>query len=145
MTLKILIAEDNNELADAYRMVLEARGHQVTMTNNGITCQSVYKQYSKQFDGSIKRHFDLVILDQKMNGMDGIETAKEIQKVNPKQRMVFITGNGMDVIQRLGQLPETVRVMNKPFTVQALVTEVEGYAVTQFRKMAKAIVTNAEN
>jgi CheY-like chemotaxis protein len=144
MTLKILIAEDYKELADSYRMVLEGRGHEVMITRDGIECQSVYKQYTKQFDGKIKQYFDLVILDQKMSGMDGIETAKEIQKVNPKQRIVFITGNGMDVLKKLGQLSENARVMNKPFTVQALITEVEGFAVTKFREMAKTIVANVE-
>jgi two-component system, cell cycle response regulator CpdR len=139
MTLKILIAEDFKDLADSYRMILEGRGHEVMMTSNGIECQSVYKQYTKQFDGKIKPYFDLVILDQKMPGMDGIETAKEIQKVNPKQKLIFITGNGMEVLQKLPQLAENAHVMNKPFTVQALLTEVEGFAVTKFREMAKSI------
>lgn len=139
MTLKILIAEDFKDLADSYRMILEGRGHEVMITNNGIECQSVYKQYTKQFDGKIKPYFDLVILDQKMPGMDGIETAKEIQKLHPKQKLIFITGNGMEVLQKLPQLAENAHVMNKPFTVQALLTEVEGFAVTKFREMAKSI------
>ena len=139
MTLKILIAEDYKELADSYRMILEGRGHEVMIAKDGIECQRVYKQYTKQFDGKIKQYFDLVILDQKMPGMDGIETAKEIQRVNPKQKLIFITGNGMDVIQKLSQLSENALVMNKPFTAQALITEVEGFAVTKFREMVKTI------
>lgn len=138
MTLKILIAEDYKELADSYRMVLEGRGHAVTITSNGVECSSVYKQYTKQFDGTIKQYFDVVILDQKMPGMDGINTAKEIQKLIPKQKIIFITGNGMDVLQKLGQLSENAAVMNKPFTVQALLAEVEGIAVTKFREKMKS-------
>jgi CheY-like chemotaxis protein len=134
MTLKILIAEDYKELADSYRMVLEGRGHEVMITNNGIECAGIYKQYTKQFDGTIKPYFDVVILDQKMPGMDGINTAKEIQKLIPKQKIIFITGNGMDVLQKLGQLSQNAAVMNKPFTVQALLAEVEGIAVTKFRE-----------
>jgi CheY-like chemotaxis protein len=134
MTLKILIAEDYKELADSYRMVLEGRGHEVMLTNNGIECAGVYKQYTKQFDGTIKPYFDVVILDQKMPSMDGINTAKEIQKLIPKQKIIFITGNGMDVLQKLGQLSHNAAVMNKPFTVHALLAEVEGIAVTKFRE-----------
>ncbi|MFZ0184416.1 MAG: response regulator [Nitrosotalea sp.] len=145
MTLKILIAEDNYELVNAYRMVLEGRGHEVMITTNGIECYRAYKQYTKQFDGKIKQHFDLVILDQNMLGMDGIETAKEIQKINPKQKMVFITGNGLDVLKKLGQLPENARIVNKPFTVQALITEVEGFSAIKFRTMAKAMIVDDES
>jgi CheY-like chemotaxis protein len=134
MTLKILIAEDYKELADSYRTVLEGRGHEVMIADNGMECAGVYKQYTKQFDGTIKPYFDVVILDQKMPGMDGINTAKEIQKLIPKQKIIFITGNGMDVLQKLGQLSQNAAVMNKPFTVQALLAEVEGIAVTKFRE-----------
>ncbi|MGB9125621.1 MAG: response regulator [Nitrosotalea sp.] len=144
MTLKILIAEDNNELADAYSMVLHGRGHEVRITRNGIECYSIYKQYTKQFDGKIVQYFDLVILDQKMPGMSGIDTAKEIQKIHPKQRIVFITGNSLEVLKELGQLSVNARVMNKPFTVQALITEVEGFAVTKFRQMAKAMIVDED-
>ncbi|MDE1816504.1 MAG: hypothetical protein KGI11_08105 [Thaumarchaeota archaeon] len=69
--------------------------------------------------------------------MDGIETAKEIQKVIPKQKIIFITGYGNELLLKLTQLSENPLVMNKPLTLQALLTEVEGFAVTKFREMAK--------
>ncbi|MGI0018813.1 MAG: response regulator [Nitrosotalea sp.] len=137
MTLKILIAEDYKDLADSYKMVLEERGHEVIITRDGIECQRVYKQYTKQPDGQIKLHFDLVILDQNMPGMNGIETAKEIQKVNSKQKIIFITGYGNDVTQKLKQLTNNASVMNKPFTVEALLAEVEGWSVSKLREMLK--------
>jgi len=137
MTLKILIAEDYKDLADSYRMIFEGRGHEVMITNNGVECQNTYKQYTKQSDGKIKPYFDVVILDQKMLGMDGIETAKAIQRIIPKQKIIFITGYGKEVLQKLPQLSENALVMNKPVTVQALLTEVEGFAVTKFREMVK--------
>jgi DNA-binding LytR/AlgR family response regulator len=49
-----------------------------------------------------------------MPGMDGIETAKEIQKVDSKQKIIFITGYGNDVIPKLKQLTNNASVMNKP-------------------------------
>ena len=137
MALRILVAEDYKDLADSYKMALEGRGHEVIITTNGIECQRVYKQYTKQPDGQIKKHFDLVILDQNMPGMDGIETAKEIQKVDAKQKIIFITGYGNDVIPKLKQLTNNASVMNKPFTVEALLAEVEGWPVSKLREMLK--------
>jgi DNA-binding response OmpR family regulator len=137
MTLRILIAEDYKDLADSYRIVLEGRGHEVMIVKDGIECQRVYKQYVRQPDGQIKPHFDLVILDHQMSGMDGIETAKEIQKTNSKQRIIFITGYGNEVIQKLKQLSNNASVMNKPFTAEALLAEVEGWPVSKLREMLK--------
>ncbi len=140
MPLKILIAEDYQDLADSYRTILEGRGHEVMITGNGMECTNIFRQYvHKQVDGSIKPYFDIVILDQKMPFMDGVETAKEIQFLNPKQKIIFITGNVESVSQKLPQLSENVVVMNKPFTVQALLLAIEGYGTMKFREMAKTI------
>ena len=125
MVLKILIAEDYKDLADSYKMALEERGHLVITTRDGIECLQTYGDYVKQGIEGEKPYFDLVILDQNMPGMDGIDVAKEIQKINLKQRIIFITGYGDSLIKKLRQLNETVEVMNKPFTVDALLAEVE--------------------
>ena len=140
MPLKILIAEDYQDLADSYRSVLEARGHEVTITTNGMECKNVFKQYMhKQVDGTIKPHFDIVILDQKMPFMDGVETAKELKFLNPNQKIIFITGNTESVLQKIPQLSGNVLVMNKPFTVKELLLAVENFSVDLIREMAKAI------
>lgn len=140
MPLRILIAEDYKELAESYRMILEGRGHEVTITTNGMECRNIFRQYvKKQIDGSIKQHFDLVILDQGMLFMNGIDTAKEIQQLNPKQKIIFITGNGQTVMQKLPQLLGNIQVLNKPFTVQALISVVEGFGTIKFREMTKTI------
>ncbi|MGB9124086.1 MAG: response regulator [Nitrosotalea sp.] len=141
MPLRILIAEDYEELAESYRVILEGRGHEVTITTNGMECRNVYRQYvKKHVDGSIMQHFDLVILDHGMLFMNGIETAKEIQQLNPKQKIIFITGNGQTVLQKLPQLLGNITVLNKPFTVQALISAVEGSGTVKFHEMAKTIV-----
>ena len=36
----------------------------------------------------------VVILDQKMPGMDGIQTLKEIKKVRPEVQVIMLTGHG---------------------------------------------------
>jgi CheY-like chemotaxis protein len=140
MPLKILIAEDYQDLADSYRSVLEGRGHEVTITTNGMECKNVFRpSIHKQMDGTIKSYFDIVILDQKMPFMDGVETAKELQFLNPNQKIVFITGYAESVLQKIPQLSRNVLVMKKPFTVQELLLAVENFSVDLIREMTKNI------
>jgi two-component system, cell cycle response regulator CpdR len=140
MPLNILVAEDNKELADSYRTILEARGHTVTITSNGMECTNIYRRYlEKQVDGTIKRYFDLVILDQKMLYKDGIQAAKEIQQANPAQKIIFVTGYGESVLQKLPQLLGKVVVMSKPFTAEAFVTQVEALGAGKLHEMPKTI------
>jgi CheY-like chemotaxis protein len=115
---------------------LEERGHFVITTRDGIECFQIYEEYLKHGITG-KSYFDIVILDQGMPGMDGIDVAKEIQKINPKQRIIFITGLGKQVIKKFRELKENVEFMNKPFTLQALITQIEGWPLYQWREKAK--------
>ncbi|MDE1770451.1 MAG: response regulator [Thaumarchaeota archaeon] len=133
MTLRILIAEDYKDLAESYKTILEGRGHEVTITSDGIECLRAYKQKSKQPDGKVIRYFDVIILDYQMKGMNGIDAAKEIQKIDPNQKIIFVTGYGSEVIQKLKELIRNAGVMNKPFTLDALLAEVEGRFVSRLQ------------
>ena len=42
--MKILLAEDETDVAILYKTMLEDRGHQVTITNNGEECLQVYHE-----------------------------------------------------------------------------------------------------
>lgn len=137
MPLSILIAEDYQDLAITYRHSLEDRGHIVTTVRDGLECLRLYSESLKNKDGEMVSSYDVVILDQQMPGMDGIDVAKEIQMANPKQRIIFITGYGEQVIKKLRGLSETVEFMNKPFSLQALAIQVEGWSIYQWREMRK--------
>lgn len=137
MALKILVAEDNQDLAETYKVALENRGHMVITARDGVECLQTYSDSLKNEGQNTSSHFDVVILDQQMPGMDGIDVAREIQKVNLKQRIIFITGFGTEVIKKLRTLKEEVEVMNKPFTLKALVVQLEGWSLYNWREQAK--------
>ncbi|MFZ1077234.1 MAG: response regulator [Nitrosotalea sp.] len=135
MALRILVAEDSQDLADTYKIALENRGHIVTTARDGIECLQTYSDSLRNTNKKVESFFDVVILDQKMPGMDGMDVAREIQRVNSKQRIIFITGYGTEVVKKLRSLEEPVEVMNKPFTLQALIFQVEGWAISMWREI----------
>lgn len=137
MALRILVAEDNRDLAETYKVALESRGHIVATARDGIECLQMYSDFLKNSNGDTKSYFDVVILDQQMPGMDGIDVAREIQRVTSKQRIIFITGYGNEVIKKLRGLKEEVEVMNKPFTLKALIIQIEGWSLFSWREQAR--------
>lgn len=131
--MKILIAEDDGDIALMYRVALKDRNHHPTLTNNGEDCLTIYRQELKKFvsrmgpvDNNKQDVFDMVILDYRMPGTNGIEVAKEIIKINPKQRIIIASAYPRETLfysmKELGQLVELVQ---KPFNLGTLIGAIE--------------------
>ncbi len=70
--------------------------------------------------------YDVVILDYKMPGMNGMDVAKEILAVNPYQRIIFASAYVKETLQEsVKQLKQVVELMQKPFSLIHLVDTVE--------------------
>jgi CheY-like chemotaxis protein len=131
--MKILIAEDEYDIALLYKMALEKRNHKVTITENGEDCLNIYHEESQRirFDNSEASAgqltaFDAIILDYKMPKIDGIEVAKEILAVNPHQRIIFVSAYVKEtLLDSIKKLKQIVELMQKPFGVNTLLNTIE--------------------
>ena len=139
MGLKILVAEDSPSVAMLYKKALEKRGHTVIVTENGLKCLYQYTDdYKTRGDDKKKSSlYDLVILDHKMPRMEGTDVAKEIIEMNPKQRILFVTGHVKDMMKGVRKIGERIELMQKPFPVNAMVRQVESVNVAWKKKMKK--------
>jgi CheY-like chemotaxis protein len=141
--MKILIAEDERDVASAYRIVLEERNHELVVTDNGEACLEVYREkFRNSIAGTESTNnqqdlFDRVILDYKMPGMNGIEVAKEILKTNPKQRIIICSAYPVEAFSdSLKHLGQSIELMQKPFDIDALIN---------IGSMKKNLTTNWED
>jgi two-component system cell cycle response regulator CpdR len=139
MGMKILVAEDSPSVALVYKKTLEKRGHMVIITENGLKCLFQYTDDFKIRGDDKKKTslYDLVILDHKMPRMQGTEVAKEIIDMNPKQRILFVTGHVKDMMKGVRKIGERIELMQKPFPVAAMVHQVEGVKIAWQKKMKK--------
>ena len=137
MGLKILVAEDSPSIAMLYKKSLEKRGHTVIVTENGLKCLYQYTDdYKVRGDDRKKTSlYDLVILDHKMPRMQGTDVAKEIIEMNPKQRILFVTGYVKDMMKGVRKIGEKIELMQKPFPVKAMIRQVEGINTRWIKKM----------
>jgi DNA-binding response OmpR family regulator len=130
--MRILIAEDDIDISESYKDALEARNHDVTLTMNGEDCVTSYRQAFKREQIGIKKGgrkgtpFDAVILDYMMPRKDGMQVAKEILEMNPKQRIIFASAYVEETLEdAVKQLKQVVELMQKPFGADALVNTIE--------------------
>jgi CheY-like chemotaxis protein len=129
--MKILIAEDDIDISRLYKRVLEKRGHQVTITDNGQCCLEIYNKELQDItlNTDPSKHiqpFDAVILDYKMPKINGMEVAKEILAINPHQRIIFASAYVKEtLIDSIKQLNQVVELLQKPFGQDVLIDTLE--------------------
>lgn len=124
MPLNILIAEDEEDIAEQYKMGFEDRGHKVTITYNGVECINVYRRARQTLDDEEPIIYDAIIIDHNMPLKDGATLAEEIREINPEQTIVFATAYGNQLITGLDSF-EDVDILAKPLSIKNLVSLVE--------------------
>ncbi len=109
---KILIIDDESELLDVLKDVLEEEKYQVFCASSGSNGILLNEQENP----------DLVLLDLRMPEMDGIETLRNIRKSDDKVRIVILTGYGCpDTIRDAADL-NVSEYLSKPFENEDLVS-----------------------
>lgn len=80
----ILITDDEKSIRNTLREILEFENYNIMEAENGEKAISTIQ----------KEKVDLVILDIKMQGMDGIEVLEQIKKIEPGLPVIMISGHG---------------------------------------------------
>lgn len=78
----VLLVDDEKQFLDALSQRLETRGLKV----NAVTSGEAAIEQAKD------KHFDAIIVDLAMPGIDGIETLKRIKKDRPDLEIIMLTG-----------------------------------------------------
>ena len=148
--MRILIAEDESDISHSYRVALKSRNHDVKIANDGISCLRIYREelanksqtsseksmkYNNNAQGSphwATSPFDVVVLDYKMPGKDGMEVAKEILAINPDQRIIFASAYVKETLENsVKELKRVVELLQKPFGIKAFIDTIEDKQVYQ--------------
>ena len=80
---KILLVEDEQDIATVLDMVLEEGGYEVDCFSDPVLALKNFRA----------RSYDLVILDIKMPEIDGIELSQQIKKIDNAVKVCFLTAS----------------------------------------------------
>ncbi|MFL6496042.1 MAG: response regulator [Nitrososphaera sp.] len=94
--------------------------------------------------------FDVVILDYRMPKKDGLQVAKEILEINPKQRIIFASAYVKDTLEEsVKELKRVVELLQKPFSLSKLLDTVENREAYEGLRMlmtaTKDIINDLDN
>lgn len=113
--IRVLLIDDEKVFIDALTNVL---------TRRGISVQSAPDGY-RALEILTNEEFDVLVLDLRMPGMDGLATLKAIRERDTLTPVLLLTGN-IDLNQVSDALKEgAAEVLLKPCPVEMLVSHIE--------------------
>jgi signal transduction histidine kinase len=110
-TQTVLIVEDENELRDVARKLLDRQGYTVLVAANA---DEALRQFAQT--GSI----DVLLTDVVMPGTSGPELARRLMERHPALKVIYMTGYTDDATLHRGVLNPGVALLHKPFTSDTL-------------------------
>ena len=119
------MVENELDTAGLYKAVLESRGHEVSLTFDGLQCL-------KRFSESA---YDIVMLDYKIPFLNGMQVAKQILAANPDQKIIFASSFVKEaLVDSFIELRKVVGLLQKPFEPEVLIETVEEIAAGKLTK-----------
>jgi CheY-like chemotaxis protein len=93
--LKVLIIEDNQDAAESLRLLLELRGHQVSLAHSGTAGVEAAQTWGPE----------VVLCDLALPGMDGFAVARALRSDprTARARLIAVSGYGQDDDQLRGR------------------------------------------
>ena len=80
---KILVIDDEKNILESIKMVLTYENYPVATTNNGLDGIDLYRQLKP----------DIVLLDVKMPGFNGLDVLKQLKDINEFSEVIMISGH----------------------------------------------------
>ena len=114
---RILVVEDESDLAQLYALHLGDAGYGVTVCANGTDGLAAAM-------ASGGADFDLLLLDQMLPGVDGLEICRRVRSLERYVPVLFLTAKGSELDRVLGLEIGADDYLTKPVSLPELVARV---------------------
>ncbi|MFA5157303.1 MAG: response regulator [Candidatus Omnitrophota bacterium] len=116
--IKVLVVDDEQVVRDFLARFLALKSAIVKIVEDGFMAIEAARQ----------ERFDLVFLDVKMPQMNGLETFRELKKIDPAAKYVMMTGYAVDDLLQKARQEGAAHSINKPFDIQQISSIIENFA-----------------
>ena len=108
--MRILVVEDEPEMARILQLGLQEEGHTVVAASNGLDALSIARQYE----------FDAVVLDVMLPGLDGFTVAQRLRESRRSTPILMLTARDAvpDMVRGLDKGADDY--LTKPFSFEVL-------------------------
>jgi DNA-binding NtrC family response regulator len=113
--MNVLVVDDQIGMLETFTDILEDRGFGVTTADDGFQAIKKVKE----------QNFDLIFMDIKMPGINGVQTFREIKKINPKASVIMMTAYSVEDLVKEAIEEGAYTVIYKPFDMDKVIQTIE--------------------
>lgn len=103
----VLVVDDDKGMRFTLEGIIDDEGYAVSSASDGYEAIELAREIS----------FDLVFLDIRMPGINGVETFLELKKIIPDSRVVLMTGFSVEALVKQAKDEGVLAVLYKPVPV----------------------------
>ena len=107
---KILVIDDEQGIRDLLDTLLSRKGYDVLLAENGQKGLEIFR----------RERPDVMVLDLKMAGMDGLTVLRQVRNLNPKQPVIMLTGAGTPESKLQARALGVTEYVEKEFSLHLL-------------------------
>jgi len=107
----IMVVDDRMEDRRLLKEILGTKGYRVVEASSGIECLEKVKE----------RGVQIILLDVKMPGMDGVETLKQVKEIRPDVGVIMVTGHSVEEMIEEALRYGSFSSLRKPFDIGKLI------------------------
>ncbi|MCL1986128.1 MAG: response regulator [Betaproteobacteria bacterium] len=111
--IKILLVDDEKHFADTLAARLEMRGFEARAVYSGPEALN-----------ALALPPEVVVLDLRMPGMNGLEVLRELKKSHPEIQVIILTGHADAEDERTAYETGAYRVLRKPLNMDELLENI---------------------
>jgi two-component system response regulator HydG len=115
MSLHVLIVDDDRDHAESVADILEMRGYATEIAGSGEAGVAKFGE----------GRFDVVLMDVKMPGMNGVEAFFAIRGMKPDAQVVMMTGFSVEELVERAMANGAIGTLRKPLAIPQLLQTFE--------------------
>jgi DNA-binding NtrC family response regulator len=112
----ILVVDDKFNDRETLKTILADKGYRVATASDGSEAIEMVKS----------KHYDIIFLDVRLPGMDGMETFERVKEIDPEVTVIMMTGYTEEDLLRRAVNEGAYTCVHKPFNMEKLIGIVEG-------------------
>lgn len=113
--IRVLVVDDDRHLGETLKDILEDREYKTRFVDSGIEAVKILEKDS----------YDVILLDIKMQPLNGLDTLRKIKQIRPDTIVIMMTAYSLEDVVRACIKEGAVGVLYKPVNIEKVVALVE--------------------